>query len=183
MKGLVFNEFLEMVAAQFSEDMLDDIIDAANLPTNGAYTAVGTYPHSELLALVQQLALRTGLNTTTLIKVFGKHLFRRFLLLYPHFFSKAQSAFELLESIEHHVHTEVRKLYPDAELPTFTTIRSADNQQLLMIYRSQHPFSALAEGLIEGCLTYYQEPATLQIVDKSEGHKQHVEFNITRIAT
>lgn len=42
MKGVVFTAFLEMVASQFSEDMVDDIIDAAQLPSGGAYTAVGT---------------------------------------------------------------------------------------------------------------------------------------------
>ncbi len=45
MKGVVFTEFIEMVEDQFSADMVDDIIDDAQPPSGGAYTAVGTYDH------------------------------------------------------------------------------------------------------------------------------------------
>jgi len=57
MKGVVFTEFLDMVEAKFSADMVDDIIDDAKLASGGAYTAVGTYPHSEMVALGVALAL------------------------------------------------------------------------------------------------------------------------------
>ena len=40
--------------------MVDDIIDASALPSGGAYTAVGTYHHGEMLALCSALAERTG---------------------------------------------------------------------------------------------------------------------------
>ena len=181
MKGLVFTEFLEMVAARFSEDMVDDIIEAANLPSGGAYTSVGTYPHSEMVMLVQQLSNQTGLAMPTLIKAFGQYLFGRFVFLYPHFFCKLHSAFDFLESIENYVHIEVHKLYPDAELPTFETQRDDARRTLVMTYRSKHPFAALAEGLIEGCLAHYHEPAEIQIVDKSVEATQCVEFHIKRI--
>ena len=74
MKGVVFTEFLEMVEARFSADVVDDIIDAANLPSGGVYTAVGTYPHEEIVALVLALAQQTGLSVRDLLLVFGEHL-------------------------------------------------------------------------------------------------------------
>lgn len=49
MKGIVFVEFLEMVESTFSAEMADDIIDACDLSSGGAYTSVGTYPHSEIV--------------------------------------------------------------------------------------------------------------------------------------
>lgn len=182
MKGLVFTEFLEMVERKFSPAMVDDIIDDADLPSGGAYTAVGTYPHSEMLALVQCLSKETRLPVPALVKLFGQHLFGRFVELYPSFFHATSNAFDFLDSIENHVHTEVRKLYPDAELPTFATQRSADGQRLVMTYRSRHPFAALAEGLIEGCLAHFQEKAQIESVDRSSGRGTHVEFHITRMA-
>ena len=42
MKGIVFTEFLEMVEAQFGLDTVDAIIENSDLPSRGAYTAVGT---------------------------------------------------------------------------------------------------------------------------------------------
>lgn len=182
MKGLVFTEFLEMVEHKFSPAMVDDIIDDADLPSGGAYTAVGTYPHSEMLALVRSLSKETRLPIPALVKIFGQHLFVRFVDLYPALFQNTHGAFDFLDSIENYVHTEVRKLYPDAELPTFDTTRSADDNTLVMVYRSNHPFASLAEGLIEGCLNHYNEKAQIEIVDCSQGRGTHVEFHITRMA-
>ena len=180
MKGLVFTEFLEMVEQTFSADTVDDIIDAADLPSGGAYTAVGTYPHSEIVTLVQQLSMQTGMPVSELVKAFGRYLFGRFVILYPNFFAAAPDAFDFLDSIEDHVHVEVRKLYPDAELPTFETRREG-TQKLIMIYRSKHPFATLAEGLIAGCLSHYQVTAQTEMVDCSAGQGTHVEFHITRM--
>lgn len=42
MKGLVFTEFLDFVAALRGGDMVDDVIDDCRLPNGGAYTALGT---------------------------------------------------------------------------------------------------------------------------------------------
>ncbi|MBO0613431.1 MAG: hypothetical protein RL122_1138 [Pseudomonadota bacterium] len=180
MKGLVFTEFLEMVEHTFSADTVDDIIDAADLASGGAYTSVGTYPHAEMVTLVKNLSKQTGISVPDLIKTFGHYLFERFVVLYPRFFTNSPDAFDFLDSIEKHVHVEVRKLYPDAELPTFDTLREG-TQKLIMIYRSQHPFASLAEGLIEGCLAHYQVNANIVPVDRSAGQGTHVEFHITRV--
>lgn len=56
MKGLVFTEFLDFVAALRGGDMVDDVIDDCRLPNGGAYTAVGTYDHAEMQALIAALA-------------------------------------------------------------------------------------------------------------------------------
>jgi hypothetical protein len=181
MKGLVFTEFLEMVEQTFSAEMVDDIIDASDLASGGAYTSVGTYPHSEIVTLVQNLSKQTGSSVPDLIKAFGHYLFGRFVVLYPQFFAASPDAFDFLDSIENYVHVEVRKLYPDAELPTFDTIREGTHK-LIMIYRSKHPFATLAEGLIEGCLAHYQVNADIVPVDCSANQGTHVEFHITKVA-
>ncbi len=112
-----------------------------------------------------------------LVKAFGRYLFGRFVVLYPSFFAATPDAFDFLEN---HVHVEVRKLYPDAELPTFETVREGEHK-LVMIYRSKHPFATLAAGLIEGCLSHYQVKAQTEMVDCSAGQGTHVEFHITRM--
>jgi len=55
MKGIIFREFIDMVEAQFSPQMVDDIIQASTLASGGAYTSVGTYPHDEMFQLVEHL--------------------------------------------------------------------------------------------------------------------------------
>jgi hypothetical protein len=153
MKGMVFTEFLEMVEAKFSADMVDDIIDDANLPSGGAYTAVGTYDHGELVQMVVALSQRTDIAVPALVHTFGEHLFGRFYALFPAFFQGITSALDFLEGIETVIHTEVRKLYPDAQLPQFDCTRSADGLQ--MLYSSPRHFGDLAEGLIHGAVAHF----------------------------
>ena len=153
MKGMVFTEFLEMVEAKFSADMVDDIIEDSNLPNGGAYTAVGTYDHNELVQMVVALSKRTDIPAPDLVQVFGEHLFGRFNALYPSFFAGVNSALDFLEGIETVIHTEVRKLYPDAQLPQFDCTRSEDG--LKMLYSSPRHFGDLAEGLIKGAVAHF----------------------------
>jgi len=46
MKGIVFTEFLELVENKFGLEMLDAIIEASNLESEGVYTRIGTYNFS-----------------------------------------------------------------------------------------------------------------------------------------
>jgi hypothetical protein len=47
MKGTVFVELLKMAEEAFGEDVVDDVLEKADLETD-AFTAVGNYPCSEL---------------------------------------------------------------------------------------------------------------------------------------
>src|SRR5262249_19283568 len=74
---------------------------------------------------------------------------------YPQFF-EVSSAFAFLENVHNYIHVEVKKLYPDAELPSFECARAGDNG-LDMVYRSPRRMADLAEGLIQGCADPYGE--------------------------
>jgi hypothetical protein len=149
MKGIVFSEFLDFVAQRFGEDMVDDVIDDCPLESGGAYTAVGTYDPAEMACLCRALAARTERPVDALLRSFGEHLSGSFARGYPGFFTRSAHLFDFLESIEAHIHVEVRKLYPDAELPTFA-VQERGAKRLVMDYRSPRRLAAMAQGLIEG---------------------------------
>ncbi|MBH9552330.1 heme NO-binding domain-containing protein [Inhella gelatinilytica] len=154
MKGVVFTEFLEMVEARFGADRVDDILDDAQPASGGAYTAVGTYPHGEIVALVQALAVRTETPVPALLRAFGEHLFSRFVQAYPRFFVGMTDALVFLAGIEDVIHAEVLKLYPDAELPRFHVVLH-EPQRLVLDYESSRHFEDLAEGLMRGCVAHF----------------------------
>ena len=179
MKGVVFTEFLEMVEDRFSADMVDDIIDDASLPSGGAYSAVGTYPHEEIVALVVALSQRSGLEVPTLLKAYGEHLFGRFVSSYPSFFVEPGNAFDFIAGIEDIIHAEVRKLYPDAELPRFE-IERRDDTELVLVYASSRHFEDLAEGLLRGCSAHYGERIEIQRERIGDGDARSERFILTR---
>lgn len=179
MKGIVFTEFMEMVEERFGLQTLDRIILQTQLDNEGAYTSVGTYDHQELVQLVGALSEATGVPVPELIKAFGQHLFGRFSLAYPKLFEGVDSAFAFLRSIELYIHVEVRKLYPDAELPSFT-YESQGPDQLVMLYQSRRPFADLAEGLILGCIAHYGEAIDLQREDLQSEASNRSRFTLSR---
>ena len=168
-----------MVESDFSPEIADEIIVTSDLPSGGMYTAVGTYDHGEMLELVARLSEKTNTPTAILVQAFGQHLFARFVDLYPAFFEGVNGTFDFLSRIEDHVHVEVRKLYPDAELPTFET-NQVDADTLEMVYRSRRPFADLAAGLIDGCISYYSEDISVTQIDLSEEGRTHVHFKLRR---
>jgi hypothetical protein len=161
MKGVVFTEFLDFVAQRHGDDAVDDIIEASHLPSGGAYTAVGTYDHAEMLTLCSALSERTGEPAADVVRGFGTHLGSRFSTGYPAFFARSADFFDFLESIEGHIHVEVRKLYPDAELPSFT-VEQRSATRLVMVYRSPRRMGVLAEGLILGTARKFGVEARVQ---------------------
>jgi Haem-NO-binding len=166
MKGMVFTEFLEMVDAKFSAEMVDDILDDANPASGGAYTAVGTYDHQELVSMVVALSKRSGIPAPDLVKIFGKHLFTIFAKNYSQFFDNVPDAFTFLYGIEEVIHAEVIKLYPDAELPKFNCVR--DGNTLYLTYYSHRHFADLAEGLIAGSAEHFNETFEIQRDEQDE---------------
>lgn len=168
MKGIVFTEFLEMVEDRFSPELADDIVEAAKLPHRGAFTAVGTYPHAEMGRLVTELSKRTDMKVPDLLRTYGRHLFGRFREGYGEFFEGVDDSFGFLSRIDDVVHVEVRKLYPDAELPEFEALNVSPGH-LRMIYRSPRCLGDFAEGLMEGCFAHYGENVTITRVDEDGG--------------
>jgi hypothetical protein len=180
MKGVVFAEFLEMVGSVFSPEMVDRIIDRAKPPSGGAYTAVGFYDHKEIVALVGALSEATGTPAPDLVKAFGRYLFNRFVQTFPAFFRDVPDAFNFLAGIETRIHSEVRKLYPDAEVPSFACSSPAADAMILD-YSSRRPFADLAEGLLEGCIVHFGGGIALARQDRPHPDVQ-ARFTLTRTA-
>ena len=168
-----------MVEQTYGLLTVDRIIQAANLSSEGAYTSVGTYEHTELLAFVKELNAVTLTPPAELVRLFGRHLFSRFVDLYPQFFEGIDSAFDFLKNVEDYIHVEVLKLYPDAELPSFRYVMP-EAGRMELTYLSPRPLADLADGLIQGCVEHFQEAITVEreapVFD--QGH-QRVRFILT----
>lgn len=178
MKGVIFTSFLEMVEDKFGYETVDEIINEDELPSGGIYTAVGTYDHSEIVTLVGNLSRKTGMPMPDLIYTYGKHLFTLLVKGYGHWIKELNGTLELLEHLEGYIHVEVRKLYPEAELPSFQTKRLSPNH-LQMIYHSERRLSSLALGLIDGCFEHYGEQGEVTTTPLSEDGST-VQFNVIK---
>ena len=161
MKGIVFTEFMALTEKLWGIEMVDDIIDAVPLPSEGAYSSVASYDFQELADLLAELSRRVNIPQSELLQIFGEHLAQVFALKFPEFFASYQHVFDFLKSVQNHIHVEVLKLYPDAELPSFE-FEQPDPDLLLLHYESSRPLADLAVGLIHASAKHFQQQVSLE---------------------
>ncbi|MGY5352846.1 heme NO-binding domain-containing protein [Wenyingzhuangia sp. IMCC45533] len=178
MKGIIFTEFLELVEEKFGLVMVDDIIQQSNLESEGAYTAVGTYDFSEMLQLITNLSKKTKLSTDDLLLVFSEHLFKALVKSHPNLVAHYKDPMDLLASIENHIHVEVQKLYPDAQLPKFEMVSKTDHK-MVMIYKSDKALYVLGKGLMDETFKLFKVKGEISYKKLKEDGTE-VEFTITK---
>lgn len=161
MKGTIFVELINMAEDAFGEEVVDEVLDTADLENDGAYTTVGNYPCSELVKIITALSTHSGLSGEDLQRKFGQWMMAFFITNFPSFFDGKKDAFAMLESVDGEIHVEVKKLYPDAELPGFET-RLISPGHLEMTYTSPRPLVAFCHGLIQACLDHFEEEADIR---------------------
>ena len=71
-------------------------------------------------------------------------------------------------TVEEHVHVEVKKLYPDAELPTLD-VRRTGPESMSVGYTSCRPFGDLCIGMIEGCADHFGESFEISNAPREDG--------------
>ena len=181
MKGIIFREFINLVETQFSIEIADAIITASQIKSNGSYTTIGTYPTDEIFALVEELSIVSKVSAPALFNVFGRHLFKRFTDIHATYVSPHSTVFELLSLLDNHIHVEVRKLYSDAELPSFThEIINADC--MVFIYRSKRMLADFAEGMLQGCIEHFNEAIHIDRHDAVAANDTYTRFTLTKQA-
>lgn len=178
MKGLVFTEFVEMVEQKWGLGMVDTLISDVRPPNDGAYTAVGNYPHSEMVAFVIALHKRTDIPVNDLLKEYGRYLFHRLAVTHGYIIAGVNDTLTLLQDIEKIIHVEVKKLYKDSMPPMFTGMRISEDE-LHLVYQSHRSMSDVAVGLMLGCAEHYNEKITIEKLSSSEDGTS-VEFLVKR---
>lgn len=167
MKGMIFTELVEFVEEKFGFDIADAMLEASLLENKGAYTQAANYPFEELVAIVTRLAEITGNPAGDLIEVYGRHLFGRIVGLYPPMIAHFSSSLPFIAKVDTFIHPEVKKLYPDADLPSFNVISLSDHE-LIIDYTSNKPLMPLARGLMLGAADHFGE--TIEIIEDDTIH-------------
>lgn len=179
MKGVVFTEFLEFIEDKFGFDISDDMIENSKTSTDGVYTQAGNYPFEDMLSMVQTLSNLTNVPLGDLVQAYGEHLFSKLITIYPKPISVYENTFDFVSNVENVVHPEVKKLYPDSDLPSFVDPILNDNV-LEITYVSTKPLMDFAKGLIIGCAKHYNENIEISYDLIESSPKFKARFTITK---
>lgn len=158
MKGIIFDVVAEIVISKHGEDAWDSILVAAG--SDGVYTALGSYPDSDLMALVAASGDALNLTPDQTLVVLGQHAFGVFSQRYPELLTGIDSLRTCLSSLNTIIHPEVLKLYPSATPPDFE-LTDLPNGDLRLRYISRRHLCRLAEGLVLGAADHFGEDVVL----------------------
>jgi len=109
---------------------------------------------------------------------YAEHFFGVLVSSYPGLIEKYDDPIELISSIENHIHVEVQKIYPDAELPTFEVVEKTPST-LIMIYKSSRAMYNFGLGLMNKTFDHYDSTASI-LLEKIKEDGTEVKFSITK---
>lgn len=178
MLGVVYTSFIEMVEEKFSPEVADQLLENPQLQYGGVYTAVGSYEHHDIIRMTVHLSEISGTPADDLVPAFGEYLFHQLVERYPQILDGCDNLLDFLQGIESSVHTQVRALYPSAELPRFECIRE-DTRRLTMHYESKRPFVNLALGLIQGAANHFGQQYQIEVIRSRNAVDNKASFYIT----
>ncbi|MEQ8655073.1 MAG: heme NO-binding domain-containing protein [Kiloniellales bacterium] len=152
-RGYVFRALMGYAEERFGSLAVERMLEKADLPSQGAYTAVGHYPVEELIALADALCAVSEVARKEILIASGRRAMPYVIEMQAQN-SKAPTSLEtILASLQDLIHTNLEKLYPGSISPIFA-FDVAEDGWAEISYRSQCPLADLAEGLILGILDY-----------------------------
>jgi predicted hydrocarbon binding protein len=149
MKGIVFVKFNEFIEELWGVEFWDELLNDAELPSEGIYTTVGTYDDQELFTLIDLVVNKQNISAKDTQFAFGKWVFKELYKLAPAGAHDFKDVFEFLHAAQGFIHVEVKKLNPDALLPEFEFL-SETPKQLSFHYQSPRKLCFFCEGIVHG---------------------------------
>lgn len=160
MQGTIFTVLSEMVIEKLGLMMWDEVLLEVQPASGGSYTAGEQYEDAELLSLVGCLSRKTGIPVTQLVESYGEYLFTHLYKSLPSSMQDTKTLRNFLLSIDKIIHKEVKRVHPNAYLPSFDYDENTPNK-LVMFYSSKRKLCHAAVGLIKGASTQFNEPVSV----------------------
>ena len=177
MQGTIFTILSEMVIENMGMECWNDLLNKVSPHSKGVYTSGAQYQDSELVDMVKELSLQSELPINTLLSSFGEYMFEKLYEQSPTDLSSLTNLKDFLLAIDSVIHSEVKRVHPNAYLPTFE-YHDEGNGDLILHYYSKRKLCYVAIGLIKGAAKKFSEEITILHPVCMHNGSQHCEFII-----
>ncbi|WP_438462846.1 heme NO-binding domain-containing protein [Marinomonas sp. PE14-40] len=160
MKGVIFNILEEMVEDNYGMEVWNEILDAAD-KHEGIFIAGQSYADETIFQFVQIICEKLQQPSEVVVAAFGEYLFTKLVNRHKVLMENQTTLDSFLKSIDSIIHVEVSKLYVDPNLPHIECF-DHDSGKMTMRYRSPRKLCPLAEGLIRGASSYFEQPIKIK---------------------
>lgn len=154
MKGAIFKLLEDFVVTAYGDSAFEDLLDETELETLEPFVGPGNYPAGDLLALVGAASEAHDILVEDLLRGFGSHAFPLLAKSVPTLLEGLDDPHSFLSNLESVIHTEVRKLDPEAN-PARFSVTEIGPAELLLRYESPFGLFPLVEGFLDGVAAWY----------------------------
>jgi predicted hydrocarbon binding protein len=155
MRGLIFTTLLDMLEDNYGIQTVNEVLESCDFSHQGAFTAGGDYPDTEIESLLKAIETKTGIGREDALHSFGLYMFENLKLKFGAIIDPFESAKELLANVDNVIHHEVMKLYPNKSLVVFE-YEDTSAETLIMVYKSKRKMCSLATGLIHAVGNHFE---------------------------
>lgn len=171
MQGIIYNVLADFIIEQHGMLLWNEILQESAVPSGGSYTSGATYADEEAVVLAGVIAHKLGVSVEDALRAFGEYLFPQLLARGPVEIHEYQTLIDLLDSLDSTVHAEVKRISPQAYLPTFYFTHTAAQGKL--VYHSKRKMCPVAEGLLQGAAKHFNQQIELRHIRcMHRGHEQ-----------
>lgn len=167
MKGAIFLIFEQFVTENFGAELYEEVLDSTDLEAGGIYVGPETYAADDLIQLVGAVVEKVDISLDEALRGMGRFAFAHLANSVPMFMEGFDHPRPWLLTLESVIHTEIRKLDPEANPARFTVIENGSDR-LMMTYESDLGLFGLVHGLLDGVGDWFGVPFEHELVS-SEG--------------
>ncbi len=160
MQGTIFTSFSDMVIEKMGMECWNGLLEQTKPTSNGIYTAGAQYNDNELLEMVKLLSEQSAIAVNDLLNAFGEYMFEALYQNSPTDLSSLNNLKDFLLAIDSVIHSEVKRVHPNAYLPSFK-YHNSKNGDLILQYFSKRKLCYVAIGLIRGAAAKFSEKITI----------------------
>ncbi len=159
MKGHIFNLLETFIIEATDVATYEEIHAACSFRSDGLFLRPARYPDEDLLELVDKTVARLGMTKPEAYRAFGVWIFPHLVELVPADMVDKPHPKDFLLTLDEIHQVELKKLWPDAEPPSFRCLDTGPNR-MRITYDSPRQMFDLVDGVLQSVGTYYDVPTT-----------------------
>ncbi len=180
LKGVVFVKLSEFVEETWGLALWDELLQEADLASDGIYTTVCVYDDQEFFSLVSLIGNKKGITVAQAQKAFGEWIFTELYAIAPPGAHDFVDIFEFLHGVQNVIHVEVKKLNPDGLLPEFDFLFESE-KTLRFHYKSPRKLCYFCEGLIYGLSKHVNQEVTVSHVECEHNNDDRCVLEVSKV--
>ena len=155
MHGIVFAELKKFVDTTFDPTVWAELLKSSGLDGK-IYLPTQPYPDEDIIELVSQACIRSGLSKEELLDQFGQFIVPDLLSIFNYAIQPSWKTLDLIENVESVIHKAVR-INNKGAVPPKLTVSRVSQSVVEIIYQSPRRMEHLGVGIIKGIAAYFKE--------------------------